>query len=129
MSQREDTNVLILTGRVTHPPDYRPEFGNLLTFSLAVHSSGLSDKIDDPMYVDVKITGVNESTYKAMVVGHEIRIVGSLQSRTFKKNGATHRYQHIHVAHPHYLTFLSKPKESKPSDTPATVPQPKHVAA
>lgn len=122
MAQREDTNVIILTGRVTHPPDYRPEYGSLLTFSLAVHSSGLSDRIDDPMYVDVKVTGVNESTYKAIVVGHELRIVGSLQSRTFKKNGLTHRYQHIHVAHPHYLTFLSKPKDVKPPEDHSAVP-------
>jgi hypothetical protein len=127
MAQREDTNVIVLTGRVTHPPDYRPEHGNLLTFSLAIHSSGLSDRIDDPMYVDVKVTGVNESTYKAIVVGHELRIVGSLQSRTFKKNGLTHRYQHIHVAHPHSLTFLSKPKEVRQSDEPAAEPAPAGV--
>ena len=33
MSKRGHTNVNTLEGNITHPPDYRPEYGNLLSFS------------------------------------------------------------------------------------------------
>ena len=35
MAKFGHTNVNTLEGNITHPPDYRPEYGNLLSFSMA----------------------------------------------------------------------------------------------
>lgn len=113
MSKRGHTNVNTLEGNITHPPDYRPEYGNLLSFSMAVHSDNPSEKYDDPMYIDVKVNGVSENTYKALVVGHEVRVTGQWQSKTFKKGDTQHRYYHLHVAHPCNFTLLSKPRKQQ----------------
>ena len=113
MSKRGHTNVNTLEGNITHPPDYRPEYGNLLSFSLAVHSDNPSEKYDDPMYIDVKVNGVSENTYKALVVGHEVRVTVQWQSKTFKKGDTQHRYYHLHIAHPCNFTLLRKPRKQQ----------------
>ena len=62
---------------------------------------------------DVKVNGVSENTYKALVVGHEVRVTGQWQSKTFKKGDTQHRYYHLHAAHPCNFTLLSKPRKQQ----------------
>ena len=84
MSGKRDLNFSLYSGRLTHPPEmmqYNTGHGHMLCFSLAIHSDAPSDKIDNPMFLDVKVTGASPELH-----------------------------QH-HVKHPSDLEFLSRPKD------------------
>lgn len=115
MSKINNFNHCIFEGFVTHAPEYYPEKGKLLCLSIAVNSDDLSDKIDNPMYLDVKVSGVNEALANAIVQGHEVRVMGRLQSKTIKRQGQNARYFHLYVPDPMLLTLLAKPKKITPA--------------
>ena len=114
MSGKRDLNFSLYSGRLTHPPvmmQYNTGHGHMLCFSLAIHSDAPSDKIDNPMFLDVKVTGASPELHQHMSIGQEVRVRGELQSRTFKKQDRIQRTYYLHVKHPSDLEFLSRPKD------------------
>ena len=64
MSGKRDLNFSLYSGRLTHPPEmmqYNTGHGHMLCFSLAIHSDAPSDKIDNPMFLDVKEMCIRDS--------------------------------------------------------------------
>ncbi|MBK8379990.1 MAG: single-stranded DNA-binding protein [Nitrospira sp.] len=103
MSGKRDLNFSLYSGRLTHPPEmmqYNTGHGHMLCFSLAIHSDAPSDKIDNPMFLDVKVTGASPELHQHMSIGQEVRVRGELQSRTFKKQDRIQRTYYLHVKHP-----------------------------
>ncbi len=124
MAKAHNLNHGLFEGFVTHPPEYYPEKGKLLCFSIAVNADHMSDKVDNPMYLDVKVSGISEAQAHALVQGHEVRVMGQLQSKTWKRGDEkSQRYIHLYVPDPMMLTLLAKPKRvatESPVDTPTT---------
>lgn len=111
MSKTHNLNHCLFEGFVTHPPQYFPEKGQLMCFSIAVNADHVSDKVDNPMYLDVKVSGISEAQANALVQGHEVRVIGQLQSKTWKReHDKPQRYIHLYVPDPMMLTLLAKPK-------------------
>ena len=108
-------NHFILEGHVTHTPEYWPDKSRLLTFSLAHNSAEHVAGIDNPMYLDIRVTGISEETAKAIVVGHRIRVTGRLQCKSWTKDGEKQRHFFLYVPHPANLELLHRPQ-------PKTVP-------
>ncbi|HNE34777.1 MAG TPA: single-stranded DNA-binding protein [Nitrospira sp.] len=114
MSGKRDLNFSLYSGRLTHQPEmiqYSAGNGHMLCFSLAIHSDAPSDKIDNPMFLDVKVTGASPELHQHMSIGQEVRVRGELQSRTFTKRDHVQRTYYLHVKHPSDLEFLSRPKD------------------
>lgn len=111
MAKSNNLNHCLFEGFLTHAPEYYPEKGKLLCFSIAVNADHMSDKVDSPMYLDVKVSGISEAQANALVQGHEVRVIGQLQSKTWKRGDEkSHRYMHLYVPDPMLLTLLAKPK-------------------
>jgi single-stranded DNA-binding protein len=111
MATSNNLNHCLFEGFLTHPPEYYPEKGKLLCFSIAVNADHVSEKVDNPMYLDVKVSGISEAQAHALIQGHEVRVIGQLQSKTWKRGDEKpHRYMHLYVADPMGLTLLAKPK-------------------
>lgn len=76
---RKDTNVIVLTGRLTADPE---EHGEVTTFGLAVHEVRTveGDPVEIPFYIDAVVTfGVNaENCLEYLKKGREVEITGSL---------------------------------------------------
>ena len=127
---KANLNHVILEGYVTHPPEYYPEKGRLLCFSIAVNDDQVSETLDSPMYLDVKVSGISEAQANALVQGHEVRVIGRLQSKTWKRgDDKSQRYFHLYVSDPMMLTLLAKPKrimDESSTHTPA-LPELAHV--
>ena len=103
-------NQTTIEGHVTHKPEYWPEKSRLLTLSLAHNISEDIPGIDNPMYLDVRVTGVSQETANAIVIGHRIRVTGKFQSKSWTKDGQKHRHFFIYVAHPANLELLNRPQ-------------------
>ena len=115
MSGKRDLNFSLYSGRLTHPPEmmqYNTGHGHMLCFSLAIHSDAPSDKIDNPMFLDVKVTGASPELHQTIIHERrpEVRVRGELQSRTFKKQDRIQRtyYLHQNTLRPR---ILSRPKD------------------
>lgn len=116
---KSNLNHSILEGYVTHTPEYYPEKGQLLCFSIAVNDDHVAKNLDSPMYLDVKVSGISEAQAHALVQGHEVRVIGRLQSKTWKRGDeASQRYFHLYVSDPMMLTLLAKPKRVLDDVTP-----------
>lgn len=119
---KANLNHAILEGFVTHAPEYYPEKGQLLCFSIAINDDHVSKTLDSPMYLDVKVSGISEAQAHALVQGHEVRVIGRLQSKTWKRGDeSSQRYFHLYVSDPMMLTLLAKPKRTS-DDSPASIP-------
>ena len=116
---KSNLNHFILEGYVTHTPEYYPERGQLLCFSIAVNDDHVAKNLDSPMYLDVKVSGISEAQAHALVQGHEVRVIGRLQSKTWKRGDEpSQRYFHLYVSDPMMLTLLAKPKRVLDEVTP-----------
>jgi single-stranded DNA-binding protein len=126
MAKSNNLNHCLFEGFVTHKPEYYPEKAKLLCFSIAVNADHVSDKVDHPMYLDVKVSGISAAQANALVQGHEVRVMGLLQSKTWKRpDEKSHRYIHLYVPDPMMLTLLAKPKRVATEEplTPPSVPE------
>lgn len=111
MKQSPNHNITSLEGFLTHAPEYHPDKGKLLTFSFAHNTPEDIPGIDNPMYMDARVTGVSENTAKAIVKGHKIRVTGKLQCKSWiAKDGRKERYFFIFVQHASMLELLNKPR-------------------
>ena len=111
MAKANNLNHCLFEGYLTHPPEYYPEQGKLLCFAIAVNADHMSEKVDNPMYLDVKVSGISAAQAHALVQGHEVRVIGLLQSKTWKRGDEKpHRYMHLYMPDPTSLTLLAKPK-------------------
>lgn len=128
---KANLNHSILEGYVTHQPQYYPEKGKLLCFSIAINDDHVSDSLDSPMYLDIKVSGISEAQANALVQGHEVRVIGRLQSKTFKREHEerSQRYMHLYVSDPMMLTLLAKPKRliAEPSTGTPALPELTHA--
>lgn len=120
MAKSNNLNHCLFEGYLTHPPEYYPEKGKLLCFSIAVNADHVSEKVDNPMYLDVKVSGISEAQANALVQGHAVRVMGQLQTKTWKRGDEkSHRYMHLYVPDPMCLTLLAKPKRITEDHTDA----------
>lgn len=111
MKQSPNFNMLTLEGFLTHDPEYHPDKNKLLTFSIAHNTTEDIAGIDNPMYFDVRVTGVSEKTAKAIVKGHRVRATGKLQCKSWTgKEDGKKRYFFLYVPYASMLELLSKPR-------------------
>jgi hypothetical protein len=82
------------------------------------------------MYLDVKVSGISEAQANALVQGHESRVIGRLQSKTWKRGDEkSKRYIHLYVPDPMMLTLLAKPKRITTEPLVDTLSAPELVSA
>ena len=111
MKQSPNLNLLTIEGFLTHSPEYHPDKGKLLTFSIAHNMSEDIPGLDNPMYLDVRVTGISEDTANAIVKGHKVRVTGKLQCKSWQgKDDRKERYFFVYVPYASQLELLNKPR-------------------